>query len=209
MRLSIDPHTNYFGVRASEDFDISMSLSLVGIGAVLQTKDEYTTVRELLAGSPAALSGKLKVGDRIVGVGQGANSPTVDVTGWRIDDAVALIRGAEDSVVMLDVLPAGVGPDGKHKLISLVRKKISLDKQAAKKSVLEVKAGSTTSPHRCDHVAGISIRMLQPVKEETRISKVRLGTYRACCRNSKKTTWTACWWICATMAAARWTRQLT
>lgn len=142
--MSIDPHTNYFGVRATEDFDISMSLSLVGIGAVLQTKDEYTTVRELLAGSPAALSGKLKVGDRIVGVGQGANSPTVDVTGWRIDDAVALIRGAEDSVVVLDVLPAGAGPDGKHKLISLVRKKISLDKQAAKKSVLEVKAGNTT-----------------------------------------------------------------
>jgi carboxyl-terminal processing protease len=142
--MSIDPHTNYFGVRASEDFDISMSLSLVGIGAVLQTKDEYTTIRELLAGSPAALSGKLKVGDRIVGVGQGVNGPTVDVTGWRIDDAVALIRGTEDSVVVLDVLPAGVGPDGKHKLVSLVRKKISLDKQAAKKSVLEVKAGNTT-----------------------------------------------------------------
>ena len=140
---AVDPHTNYFGVRASEDFDISMSLSLVGIGAVLQTKDEYTTVRELLAGSPAALSGKLKVGDRIVGVGQGANSSTVDVTGWRIDDAVALIRGAEDSVVLLDVLPAAAGPDGQHKLISLVRKKISLDKQAAKKSVLEIKAGSS------------------------------------------------------------------
>lgn len=141
---AIDPHTNYFGIRASEDFDISMKLSLVGIGAVLQTKDEYTTIRELLAGSPAALSGKLKVGDRIVGVGQGENSPTTDVMGWRIEDAVALIRGTEDSVVMLDVLPAEAGPDGKHKLIPLVRKKISLDKQAAKKSILEVKDGNTT-----------------------------------------------------------------
>lgn len=141
---TIDPHTNYFGIRASEDFDISMKLSLVGIGAVLQTKDEYTTIRELLAGSPAALSGKLKVGDRIVGVGQGENSPTTDVMGWRIEDAVALIRGTEDSVVMLDVLPAEAGPDGKHKLIPLVRKKISLDKQAAKKSILEVKDGNTT-----------------------------------------------------------------
>ena len=149
---AIDPHTNYFGIRASEDFDISMRLSLVGIGAVLQTKDEYTTVRELLAGSPAFLSGKLKVGDRIVGVGQGENSPIVDVTGWRIDDAVALIRGAEDSVVLLDVLPAAAGPDGKHNLISLVRKKISLDKQAAKKSVLEVKDGSTTR-----HIGVISL----------------------------------------------------
>jgi carboxyl-terminal processing protease len=140
---SIDPHTNYFGVRASEDFDISMSLSLVGIGAVLQTKDEYTTIRELLAGSPAALSGKLKIGDRIVGVGQGDNNPIVDVMGWRIDDAVALIRGAEDSVVVLDVLPAGAGPDDKHNLIRLVRKKISLDKQAASKSILEVKDGNS------------------------------------------------------------------
>jgi len=142
--MAIDPHTNYFGTRASEDFDISMKLSLVGIGAVLQDKDEYTTIRELVTGGPAALSGKLKVGDRIVGVGQGENSTPTEVMGWRIDDTVALIRGAEDSVVLLDVLPAEAGPDGKHKLIPLIRKKISLEKQAAKKSIIEVKDGTTT-----------------------------------------------------------------
>ncbi len=138
---TIDPHSDYFGKRAADDFDISMKLSLVGIGAVLQEIDEYTTVKELLPGSPAALSGKLKVGDRIVAVGQGENSPTTEVMGWRIEDAVALIRGAENSVVVLDVLPAEAGPDGKHKLISLVRKKISLEKQAARKSIIEVKNG--------------------------------------------------------------------
>ncbi len=142
--MAIDPHTNYFGIRASEDFNISMRLSLVGIGAVLQVKDEYTTIRELVAGGPAALSGKLNVGDRIVGVGQGEVSPAIDVMGWRIEDTVDLIRGAEDSVVRLDVLPTEAGPDGKHKLISLVRKKISLDKQAAKKSIIEVKDGRAT-----------------------------------------------------------------
>ncbi|MBC7697900.1 MAG: carboxy terminal-processing peptidase [Bacteroidia bacterium] len=142
--MTIDPHTNYFGIRASEDFDISMKLSLDGIGAILQDKDEYATIRELVTGGPAALSGKLEVGDRIVGVAQGSNSPIVDVTGWRLDDAVALIRGAENSTVMLDVLPADAGPDGKHKLISLVRKKISLEQQAAKKSIIEVKDGTTT-----------------------------------------------------------------
>jgi carboxyl-terminal processing protease len=142
--MAIDPHTNYFGTRASEDFDISMKLSLVGIGAVLQDKDEYTTIRELVTGGPAALSGKLKVGDRIVGVGQGEGSTPTEVMGWRIDDTVALIRGAEDSVVLLDVLPAEAGPDGKHKLIPLIRKKISLEKQAAKKSIIEVKDGTTT-----------------------------------------------------------------
>jgi len=93
---AIDPHTNYFGVRDAEEFDISMRLSLVGIGAVLNNKDEYTTIRELMAGGPAALSGKLKAGDRIVGVGQGKNAPIVDVMGWRIDDTVALIRGTEN-----------------------------------------------------------------------------------------------------------------
>ncbi|OGS96556.1 MAG: tail-specific protease [Gallionellales bacterium RIFCSPLOWO2_02_FULL_57_47] len=141
---AIDPHTNYFGVRASEEFDISMKLSLVGIGAVLNDKDDYTTIRELLAGGPAALSGELKAGDRIVGVGQGENGPMIEITGWRIDDAVALIRGEEGSVVRLDVLPAEGGADGKHKLVSLVRKKISLDKQAARKSIIEVKDGAVT-----------------------------------------------------------------
>jgi carboxyl-terminal processing protease len=142
--MAIDPHSNYLGIRASEDFNISMKLSLVGIGAVLQDKDEYTTIRELVPGGPAALSGKLKAGDRIVGVGQGRDAPVTDVMGWRIDDTVAQIRGAEDTVVRLDVLPAEAGLDGKHKLISLVRKKISLDKQAAKKSIIEVRDGNAT-----------------------------------------------------------------
>lgn len=142
--LTVDPHTNYFGIRASEDFDISMKLSLDGIGAVLQDKDEYTTIRELVTGGPAALSGKLEVGDRIVGVGQGENRPITDVMGWRLDDTVALIRGAENSIVLLDILPAEAGPDGKHKLIALTRKKISLEQQAAKKSIIEVKDGATT-----------------------------------------------------------------
>ena len=142
--MSIEPHTNYLGPKASEDFDISMKLSLVGIGAVLQERDELITIRELVPGGPAAVSGKLKVGDRIVGVGQGANSTLTDVLGWRLDDAVALIRGNKDSVVLLDILPAEVGPDGKHKMVSLIRNKITLDQQAAKKSIIEIKVAETT-----------------------------------------------------------------
>lgn len=63
------------------------------------------------------------MGDRIVGVAQGENGPLTDVLGWRLDDTVRLIRGEADSVVMLDILPVDAGPDGKHKLVSLVRKK--------------------------------------------------------------------------------------
>ncbi len=142
--MAIEPHTNYMGPRAAEDFDISMRLSLFGIGAVLAELDEYTTIRELVPGGPAALSGELKVGDRIVGVAQGERGTVTDVLGWRLDDTVALIRGAADSVVVLDLLPADAGPDGKHKLVPLVRKKISLEAQAAKASVRTATDGKTT-----------------------------------------------------------------
>ena len=142
--MTIEPHTNYMGPRAAEEFDISMKLSLVGIGAVLAERDDYATIRELVPGGPAALSDKLKVGDRIVGVAQGKTAPFTDVLGWRMDDTVALIRGTPDSVVLLDVLPADAGPDGKHKLVSLVRKTISLEEQAAKASVRSIVDGRTT-----------------------------------------------------------------
>jgi len=141
--LSIDPHTNYLGPRASENFDISMRLSLEGIGAVLQRDDDYTAIREIVPGGPAAVSGKFKVGDRIVGVGQGDGGQVTDVVGWRLDDVVDLIRGQKDTTVRLEVLPANAGPDGKHEMIALVRKKVSIEEQAAKSSVIDVKDGAT------------------------------------------------------------------
>ncbi len=142
--MSIEPHTNYLGPKASEDFDIAMKLSLVGIGAVLQERDEYTTIRELVPGGPAATSGKLAVGDRIVGVAQGEKGAMTEVMGWRIDDVVKLIRGDKDSKVLLDVLPADAGPDGKHKTVALVRDKITLEQQSAKKTIMKVKTGTAT-----------------------------------------------------------------
>lgn len=141
---SIEPHTDYLGTTAAADFDIAMKLSLVGIGAVLQERDEYTTIRELVPGGPAQLSGKIAVGDRIVGVAQGPQGAMTEVVGMRIDDVVKLIRGAKDTVVKLDILPADAGPDAKHKLLSLVRNKISLEQQAAKKTILSVKNGDST-----------------------------------------------------------------
>jgi carboxyl-terminal processing protease len=138
---SVDPHTDYFGAAASADFDISMKLSLVGIGAVLQDRDGYTTIRELVPGGPAQLSTKLAVGDRIIGVGQGNDGAVKDVVGTRLDEVVQLIRGAKDSVVRLDILPADAGENGNHRVISLVRDKISLEKQAAQKTILPVEEG--------------------------------------------------------------------
>ncbi len=142
--MAIEPHTNYMGPRAAEDFSISMRLSLVGIGAVLTEMDEYTTIRELVPGGPASASGELKVGDRIVGVAQGQTGAMEDVLGLRLDDTVALIRGTADSTVRLDVLPAGAGPDGAHKMVSLIRKTITMQDQAAKAKVYSVNDGAAT-----------------------------------------------------------------
>ncbi len=141
---AVDPHTDYFSAKASAEFDISMKLSLVGIGAVLQERDGYTTIRELVAGGPAQLSTKLAVGDRIIGVGQGEDGAIKEVVGTRLDEVVQLIRGAVGSVVRLDILPADSGSSGGHRVISLVRDKVSLEKQAAQKTIVPVKNGDAT-----------------------------------------------------------------
>ena len=140
---SIEPHTNYLGPKATEEFDISMRLSLSGIGAVLSENEDYTTIRELVPGGPAALSNRIKVGDRIVHVGE-AGAALTDVVGWRINDVVDLIRGNKGSQVVLDVLPAAAGPDGKLERVTLTRDKINVAQQAAKKSIIQTKRGGVT-----------------------------------------------------------------
>ena len=139
-----DPHTDYLGPREAENFDIAMKLSLEGIGAVLQARDDYTQIREVVPGGPAAKSGKLHVGDRIVGIGQGTGGPITDVIGWRLDDVVNRIRGKKDTTVRLEVLPAEAGLDGKHEMITLVRKKVSIEESAAKKKIITIKDGDVS-----------------------------------------------------------------
>ncbi len=134
----IEPHTNYLGPRTSENFNIQMRLSLEGIGAVLQREDEYTVIRQIVKGGPAAKSGKLKAGDRIVGVGQGTESAMTDVVGWKVDDVVEQIRGKKGTTLRIDVLPADAGADGKIERIVMVREKVKLEDQAAKSSLIEI-----------------------------------------------------------------------
>jgi carboxyl-terminal processing protease len=136
---ALEPHTNYLGPRAAEDFAISMKLSLVGIGAVLQERNDYVIVRELIPGGPALRSGKINVGDRIVGVAQGEKTPMVDVTGWQVDEVVPLIRGKHNSIVVLDILPADALADGAHRRVALVRDTVRLENQAASGSIREIR----------------------------------------------------------------------
>jgi carboxyl-terminal processing protease len=135
---SIEPHTAYLSPRTSENFEISMKLSLEGIGALLGRETEYTTISRVVPGGPAAKDGRLQAGDRISAVGQGYDGKMVDVIGWRVDDVVDLIRGPKDTVVRLEVLPEDVGISGPTTIIDLVRNEVKLEEQAAKNNIIEV-----------------------------------------------------------------------
>ena len=136
----VDPHTDYFTPRTAENFNQQMSLSLQGIGAQLQKQDDMIVIREVIAGGPAAVDGTIKPGDKIVGVGQGADGPIEDVIGWRIDDVVAKIRGDKNTQVRLEYIPAGAGVDGKHRMVTLTRQQVRLEEQAAKGETIELPA---------------------------------------------------------------------
>lgn len=136
---ALEPHTAYFSPRASEEFNIQMRLSLDGIGAVLRTDKEHTKIVSIVPGGPADRSGKLKPGDRIIAIGQGKNGKMVDVIGWRLSDVVNIIRGKKGTTVVLSVLPAQTGLGGKPTKVAIVRDKIKLENQAAKKRILKVK----------------------------------------------------------------------
>ncbi|MEJ2619689.1 MAG: carboxy terminal-processing peptidase [Candidatus Thiodiazotropha sp.] len=133
--LSLEPHTSYMSPSTSENFDISMRLSLEGIGAVLKDEDGYTVVQKTIIGGPAEQSELLHAGDKIVGVGQGLEGEVIDIVGWRLQDVVEQIRGPKGSVVQLEVLEKGEGSN--RKTITLVRNKIKLEEQAAKSHVIE------------------------------------------------------------------------
>ncbi len=138
-----DPHTQYFSPRTSENFNINMSLSLEGIGAVLRTEDDYTEVVRLVPAGPADKAGALKPSDRIIGVGQGESGKLIDVVGWRLDDVVELIRGPKASVVRLEIIPAAA-EDSKSRLVSITRNTVQLEEQSAQKKLLTLQQGGTT-----------------------------------------------------------------
>lgn len=136
---SYDPHTNYLSPDNAENFDINMSLSLEGIGAVLQSDNDQVKIVRLVPAGPAAKTKQVAPADKIIGVAQG-NKEMVDVIGWRLDEVVKLIRGPKGSVVRLEVIPASNAPsDQTSKIVSITREAVKLEEQAAKKSVLKLK----------------------------------------------------------------------
>lgn len=134
---TFDPHSNYFSARNSEEYRIEMSLSYEGIGATLQSEDDYAQIVNLLPGGPAAAAGTLGINDRITAIAQGEET-FQDVIGWRLDDVVDLIRGKGGTVVRLQVLPAGAAPGSTEKVIEITRGKVTLENKASKKEMRKV-----------------------------------------------------------------------
>ncbi len=139
IALTYGPHTTYMSPKRTEDFDIDMSLSLEGIGALLSNDGLYTTISSLVPGGPAEKSNKLKPNDRIVGVAQETEDVITDVIGWRIDDVVQLIRGPKNTEVKLEVIPATSLDESQTKIITLTRNFVKLEDQAAQKRIINIK----------------------------------------------------------------------
>lgn len=140
-----DPHTDYFSPRDSENFEINMSLSLEGIGAVLQKEDEYTKVVSVVPGGPADKQGQLKAADRIVAIGEGSDCEFIDIVGWRLDEVVDRIRGAKGTSVRLKVIPSDEeNLSEEYNIIPIVRDKVALEDNAAKGEMIQVESQGET-----------------------------------------------------------------
>lgn len=133
---SIDPHTSYMIPKVSQEFNKDMAQSFEGIGATLRLEGDYVTIQDLVPGGPAFRSKQINPKDRIVGVAQGDEGSFVDVIGWFTDDAVKLIRGPKGTVVRLKLLPASGVTGSPTSEVRLVREKIKMEEQTAKKETL-------------------------------------------------------------------------
>ena len=135
---AMDPHTSYLSPRSFDNFEIRMSLSLEGIGALLRSDGDNTVVERIIPGGPADLGDLLHAKDKIIGISQQNEKEFTDVVGWRLEEVVELIRGPKDTIVKLQILPGSKGDGAAVEEISITRNKIKLEEQAATKDVLEI-----------------------------------------------------------------------
>ncbi|NNJ27967.1 Tail-specific protease [Planctomycetes bacterium LzC2] len=135
LAMTFDPHSSFMSEKTLEDFQISMNLSLEGIGAALQNEDGYVTVKQIIQGGAAEEDGRLGLEDKIIGVAQGGEAEFTDVVEMRIGNVVRLIRGESGTVVRLQVMPAD---GGEVEVIELKRRKIELKDSAVRGEIYEL-----------------------------------------------------------------------
>lgn len=135
-----DPHSSYLSPKSAEDFEMTMSLNLEGIGALLTTEDDYPIIVSVVPGGPAEKSGKIGPDDKIVKVRQIIESApaSIDVVGWRIDEVVQLIRGEAGTQVELEIIPAKTEDLSDRKWVLLTREEVKLEEQAAKSLIVDM-----------------------------------------------------------------------
>lgn len=150
---TFDPHTTYLAPRAQENFEINMSLSLQGIGAMLRMEDDYVVVESLIEGGPAQRHGGVFEEDRIVGVGQVEDGPLIDVIGWRLDDVVDMIRGPKGATVYLELLDK----DDKARVVAVVRDEVPLHESAAQKKLITMETDTPTGEQVVRYVGVIDL----------------------------------------------------
>lgn len=141
---AVDPHTTYYNPSFAQAFNEGMSNTFEGIGARLQMENEMVTIKEVIAGGPAFRDKSLRVDDRIIGVAQ-ANGEFEDIIGWRLDAAVAKIKGPKGTVVRLKIIPAGQELSTQPKIVSLNREKIVVAEESAQKEVKTIKGNDGKS----------------------------------------------------------------
>lgn len=135
---TVDPHTNYFVPNRAQEFNEDLARTFEGIGARLQLENEVVKIAEIIPGGPAFKAKTLEVNDRIVAVAQGRDGEFVDVIGWRLDVTVTKIKGPKGTIVRLKVIPAGQELSATPKIVELVRDKVVLEDQSAKRSIKTV-----------------------------------------------------------------------
>jgi carboxyl-terminal processing protease len=143
--MSFDPHTDYMSPRTQKNFAIAMSLELEGIGASLLSEDGYTLVKKIVPGGAAAKDGRIKIDDKIIGVGQDDAGEMVDVVDMKLNDVVDMIRGKGGTVVRLEVLPADGSP---KKIYNITREKIALTDSEAQGKTFDVGRKPDGTPYR-------------------------------------------------------------
>lgn len=138
---TVDPHTNYFVPNKAQEFNEELARTFEGIGARLQLENEVVKIAEIIPGGPAFKAKTLEVNDRIIAVAQGKDGEFVDVIGWRLDVTVTKIKGPKGTIVRLKVIPAGQELSSSPKIVELVRDKVVLEDQSAKKTIKTINQG--------------------------------------------------------------------
>lgn len=135
---AIDPHTSYFNPYFAQQFNEGISNTFEGIGARLTMENEMVRVAEVIPGGPVFKDKALQIDDRIIGVAQGEDGEFEDIIGWRLDNAVAKIKGPKGTTVRLKVIPAGQEMSAAPKIVALVREKIVLEEESAKMEIKDI-----------------------------------------------------------------------